>query len=85
MRKYIKKFVGDCIPCITCRKPTSKRRVQLYPIEKVAKPFQKLHLDHLGPFCKTLGENTHILVNIDASTKFVWLQTCSQEANKFVR
>ena len=32
-----------------------------------------LHMDHLGPFVSTARKNTHLLVIVDAMTKYVWL------------
>ncbi|KAH0811943.1 hypothetical protein GEV33_010848 [Tenebrio molitor] len=56
MRRFVKKFVGHCIACMTAKRPTGKRQAKLHPIEKIAEPFHTLHLDHLGPFCKTSNE-----------------------------
>lgn len=84
MRKFVKKFVGSCLPCMTSKRVTGKRRTQLHPIEKVAEPFHTLHLDHLGPFCKTPEGNTHILATIDGFTKFVWLEAVPDTSSLYV-
>lgn len=74
MKNFVKKFVTNCIACMTNKRPTGKRKIALHPIEKVAIPFHTLHMDHLGPFCKSPLGNAHILVIIDGFTKFVWLE-----------
>lgn len=74
MKKFITKYVKSCIPCLCVKKPTGKRRGFLHPIQKVAEPFHTLHIDHLGPFCKSPNGNSYALVVVDAFTKFTWIE-----------
>lgn len=43
----------------------------LHSIEKIGTPFHTVHLDHLGPFVKSVSGNTFLIVAIDTFTKFV--------------
>lgn len=45
----------------------------LNPIDKADKPLVTYHLDHVGPMESTHKQYNHILVVVDAFTKFVWL------------
>lgn len=74
MKNFVKKFVQSCINCLKAKKSTGRKYTKLHPIEKVEEPFHTLHLDHVGPFCKTQEGNTQILVIVDAFTKFVWME-----------
>lgn len=42
-------------------------------ITKVEVPFHTLHIDHLGPFVRSKGGNSYLLVVIDAFTKFIFI------------
>ena len=46
----------------------------MHPIEKVAIPFHTLHLDHIGPFKRSVHKNTQILTILDGFTKFCILE-----------
>ncbi|GJQ78632.1 hypothetical protein Trydic_g11738 [Trypoxylus dichotomus] len=48
----------------------------LHNIDKGNKPFNTLHIDHLGPLEKAKQYHRHILVTIDAFSKFIKLFPC---------
>lgn len=73
MRRFIKKYIQNCLDCIYFKNPAGKLPGQLHPIAKIARPFHTVHIDHLGPFVKSRSGNTHILAAIDAFTKFILL------------
>lgn len=37
-------------------------------------PFHTVHIDHLGPFCKSPSGKMYIFAIIDAFTKFIWIE-----------
>lgn len=45
----------------------------LHPTLVPSKPFERIHVDHLGPFTRSSRGNVHLLVVVDALTKFVKL------------
>ncbi|CAH2239027.1 jg23585 [Pararge aegeria aegeria] len=45
---------------------------KLHPIEKVAEPLHTIHIDHLGPFCKSGNGMSYLFVIVDSYTKFTW-------------
>jgi transposase InsO family protein len=71
MRRFIKKYVESCLECAHAKVPVAKKAGQLHPIEKIGEPFHTVHIDHLGPFVKSKHKNTHLLLIIDAFTKFI--------------
>lgn len=73
MRKSVEKYVASCIGCQFTKKPTGKQPGLLHPIPRDSTPLHTLHIDHLGPFCKSNGK-TFIFAIIDGFTKFVWLE-----------
>lgn len=84
MREYVKKYLQYCIPCLYTKNEGGKHPGLLNPIEKVAIPFHTIHLDHLGPFVKTKKNNIHLIVLIDAFTKFCILKPVRSTKTKGV-
>lgn len=73
MKKFVRKYVDSCLEC-SYSKATNRKKPLLHPIPKIDTPFGTIHLDHVGPFVKSSKGNTHILVIIDAYTKFIVLK-----------
>jgi transposase InsO family protein len=73
MRRFIKKYIDNCLHCIYFKTPAGKPQGSLHPIPKIAVPFHTVHIDHVGPFVKSRQGNTEVLVAVDAFTKFVLL------------
>lgn len=53
--------------------PEKANTKNLHNIPKEPKPFHTIHLDHLGPLASLQSKRKHILVVIDAFTKYVQL------------
>lgn len=73
MRTKIERVIDNCTSCILAEKKSGKMEGWLHPIDKGERPFDTYHLDYLGPLPSTKKKYHHILVIIDAFTKFVWL------------
>ena len=67
------KIVRSCIECITCDAKAGKAEGLLTPISKADVPLKTFHIDHVGPMELTQKRYNHILVVVDAFSKFVWL------------
>lgn len=74
MRRYVKKFISACLPCLYNKEPGGKRPGYLHPIEKIDTPFDTLHVDHLGPFVTSRLKNQYLIVIVESFTKFVFLK-----------
>lgn len=74
MTRFIRKYVNACIDCLYKRGQYGKQEGSLHPIEKISEPMDTLHIDHLGPFCKSSMGNSYLFVIVDSYTKFVWAQ-----------
>lgn len=70
MREYVERYIASCIPCLYNKRPAGKQEGFLHPIEKVSVPLHTIHIDHLGPFPKSVKGNVYLLVLIDGFTKF---------------
>jgi len=50
MRRYVKHHISMCVDCLVHKKPAGRRPGELHPIPPGVRPFQVIHIDHLGPF-----------------------------------
>lgn len=73
LRPKIEKVVRNCLTCILAEKKHGKQECLLSPIEKGCTPLDTLHIDHLGPLPSTAKSYRHVLVVVDAFSKFTWL------------
>lgn len=69
----IEKVIRNCIACILAERKQGKQQGFLNPIAKGEHPLDTYHVDHIGPLPSTKKNYRHILVVIDAFSKFVWL------------
>ena len=70
MGRFIKKYVQACLSCAFGKGEHGRSAGMLHPIEKVAIPFHTVHIDHVGPFCRSTKGNQYVLMVVDAFTKY---------------
>lgn len=73
MKKRVETVISNCVKCILGERKRGKAEGLLNPIDKGETPLQVYHVDHLGPLPTTKKGYKHILVVIDAFTKFAWI------------
>ncbi|KAJ8910567.1 hypothetical protein NQ315_008952 [Exocentrus adspersus] len=56
--------------------PTDQAKDSCTPIERQPIPFDTVHVDHLGPFVKSVRGHSYILMVVDGFTKFVLAKPC---------
>lgn len=88
MRKRVYEYVSNCLTCIMSNASTNRyeRETQLYTLPTM--PFDILHVDHFGPLQETAEKYKHILVIVDAFSRFTWLfptrSTGTKESLKYI-
>ena len=70
MQVKVEKFIRNCIKCIMFSAPTRGNEHNLYNIPKQPLPFHTLHIDHFGPLPSLQSKRKHILLIVDAFTKY---------------
>lgn len=73
LRSKVEKVVRNCLDCILAERKQGKQEGLLQPIGKGDTPLDTFHVDHLGPMTQTKKKYQHLLVIIDAFTKFSWI------------
>lgn len=74
MRGYIKRHIQVCLERILEKNKTGRQSGVLHPIPPSKRPFEVVHVDHLGPFVTSSRGNKYILGIVDNLTKFVQLE-----------
>lgn len=89
MRTKVKEYIKNCLRCIEFLPSSGKVEGFLHSIPKGKLPFVTIHVDHLGLLEKTKKGYRHVLVVIDAFTKFIRTYPCksttSEESIKHLR
>lgn len=73
IKRYVRQHIRMCFECLLTKNPRGKRPGLLHPIPLGRRPFETVHIDHVGPFITTRNGNKHILVLVNNFTKFVIL------------
>ena len=83
MKKECREEVKKCVQCL--RFNVGKRGFFPLRARGVMYPMQQVHVDHLGTLEVVEGKFQHVLVVVDAATRFVWLEpveSCSGRETK---
>jgi len=82
-REKIESHIRNCLKCIAYAPKAGKTEgfVNIVPKDNV--PFATLHVDHVGPMDGQNSVKRHILVVVDAFTKFVKLYAVKTTASKY--
>lgn len=89
MRKRIYDYVDNCFKCIMSNDSTNRFEKELSSYPSPTVPMDTIHIDHFGPLQETPQRYKHILVIVDAFTRFTWLRavksTTSRETIEHLR
>lgn len=72
MTKFIKKYVSACLDCAYKRGQYGRKEGFLFPIDKPDQPLHTWHIDHLGPYTKSIGGYCYILMVVDSYSKYLF-------------
>lgn len=73
MARFVKKYCDHCLKCIVGKKHSGAKQGFLHPIDKKPIPFLTVHADCVGPFPVSNEGFKHLLLLVDAFTKFLFL------------
>lgn len=74
MAGFARKYIDNCIECAYNKRGKDETHFQLNNFETDPKPYDTIHIDHLGPYPKSSKGNVHLVGIIDSFTKFVILR-----------
>lgn len=73
MWKQIRDYIDNCITCLTADAATHSKEGEMQIDVNPTMPCEMLYIDHFGPLEPTEDGYRHILVAVDAYTRFTWL------------
>jgi len=73
MRKRIRDYIDNCIPCLMANSSINKSEGRLQLSSLPEAPFENVHIDHFGPLQETENGYRYIFVVVDAFTRYTWL------------
>lgn len=85
VRKRVYKYIGNCIPCLLTNVLPHTREGEMQLTDEATSSFQTLHADHFGPLQAAVGGVKHVLVVVDAFTKFTWLFSVKTTSSRETR
>jgi len=89
LREKVEWYVKNCFECIAYSKPSGKLEGYVHSLPKGNVPFAVIHVAHFGPIERGTNAKKHVLLIVDAFTKFVKLyavkSTSSRETIKYLQ
>jgi hypothetical protein len=86
LRKKVVDYIDNCLVCLMANASVNSHEGEMQIVDCPEEPCQILHTDHFGPISKSVEGFKHILLVVDAFTRFTWLlpvrSTGSKEAIK---
>lgn len=82
LRTKVEIYIKNCLKCIAFSPVSGRKEGLLNSIPKGEIPFHTLHIDFLGPLDKKCQSKQHVLLVIDAFTKYVKLYATKTTASK---
>ncbi|XP_018784248.1 PREDICTED: uncharacterized protein LOC108966005 [Bactrocera latifrons] len=84
MRNFVKSYLKACAECAYNKRQGGKIEGQHHFDNIIPIPFKTVHMDHLGSFIKSTKRNEHILVIVDAFTKYTIIKAVKCSATRHV-
>lgn len=74
INRFVRKYISHCLVCVKGKFHSGPHQGLLHPIDKTPIPFHTVHLDCTGPFTQSSEGYKHIIIIIDAFTKYCILK-----------
>ncbi|XP_067212257.1 uncharacterized protein [Linepithema humile] len=84
LRKRVRDYIYNCIVCLSADASTHRLEGELQIEEAPNEPFTIIHVDHFGPLQTTADGYKHVLITIDAFTRFTSLFPVKSTSSKEV-
>lgn len=84
LRKRVQEYIENCLICLLYNSSVNSREGEIQITDSPSAPFIILHLDHFGPILVSTDGFKHILVNVNAFSRFTWLYAVKSTGSKEV-
>lgn len=76
--------MDNCLDCLISNSSVNSREGELQLVDSPNNPLQIVHCDHLGPLTESSEGFKHVLILVDAFTRFTWLNPVKSTGSKEV-
>lgn len=73
MKRKVHDYIDNCLVCLLANTSSNCKEGEYQLCETPNKPFTTLHVDHFGPLPESSEGAKHILLIVDATTRYTWL------------
>lgn len=73
MRRKIREYIDNCVTCLLSNASSHGRESEMHITQVASSPLEILYMDHFRPLQPSEDGYKHILVVVDAFTRFTWL------------
>lgn len=73
MRRKVQAYIDNCITCLMANSTANSREGDVQITETPSTPFEIIYIDHFSPIKESTNNFKHILVVIEAFSRFTWL------------
>lgn len=73
LRKRVRDHIDNCLICLMADTSVNSREGDMQITDAPTSPFVIIHIDHFGPIIESSNGFKHILVVVDAFSRFTWL------------
>jgi len=84
MRRKVQNYIDNCVTCLVANAAINTREGEMQFTNLPSVPFEIMHIDHFGPFKEASEGFKHILIIVDAFTRFSWLFPVKSTTSKEV-
>lgn len=84
MGKKVKDYIDNCVACLLANSTANSREGEMQITESPSVPFEIMNIDHFGPIKESTNGFKHILIIVDAFSRFTWLFPVKSTTSKEV-
>jgi len=82
INKKISDYIENCLTCLMADSSTNRFEGEIQTSSAPKMPLEVWHVDHFGPLQETADNYKHILIVVDAYTRFTWLFATKSTGSK---
>lgn len=70
LKKRVKNYIDNCLVCLMTNASTNSREGNMQITDSPSFPYEIVHVDHFGPLKEASDGSKHILILVDAYTRY---------------
>lgn len=84
-KKIIRSHIDNCLTCLIANSSSNSREGEFQITDTPSFPFEIYHIDHFGSIKESADGYKHILVVVDAFSRFTWLSPVKTSSREVIK